>query len=168
MPPFAVLQLDPQTVWLKQEFGRRCYFPDHSGQFNFDQDVGDCILGLTVEGVPQVAQTSQAVTVAAPATNPSTSNQPYYKPIGCKKDTTFNVKVVKANMNKLPNGKVEFERLEQTHVSVNDRTANVNTVTSAVQLKWGTSYIVVTGDGLEVDDTSGTQGNFSALYNLLQ
>lgn len=168
MPPITILQLDPQTVWLKQEFGRRCYFPDQSGQFNFDPDVGVCVLGLTVEGAP-VVQTSQTVPVATPSINP---NPPYYKPIGSgKKDTTFNVKVVKATMNKLsPSGKVEFNRLEQTHISLDDRTANVNAVTSAVQLKWGTDYIVVTGDGLEVDDSSGTQGNFtssSQLRNLI-
>ena len=51
-------------------------------------------------------------------------------------------------MNKLPSGKAEFERLEQTHISLDDRTANINTVTSAVQSKWGANYIVVTGDGL--------------------
>lgn len=68
------------------------------------------------------------------------------------------MKVVKANMTKLPNGKVEFERLEQTHISLDDRSANVHTVNNAVQLKWGGDFVVVTGDGLEVDDSSGTQG----------
>ena len=53
------------------------------------------------------------------------------------------------------------DRLEQTHISMDDRSANVNTVTNAVQSKWGSDYIVVTGDGLEVDDSSGTQGNVS-------
>ncbi len=157
MPHFAILQLDPQTVWLKQEFGRRCYFPDQSGQFNFDQEVGESVLRLAVEGAA-VNQTVQTIPCASPATNPNPNNAPYYKPIGSKKDTTFNVKVVKAKMNKLPNGKMEFERLEQTHISLDDRTANVNTVMNAIHLKWGADYTVVTGDGLEVDDSSGTQG----------
>ena len=100
-------------------------------------------------------QANETVPCASPATtNP---NQPYYKPFGNKKEGTCNVKVVKANMNKLPNGKVEFERLEQTHISIDDRSANVHTVNSAVQLKWGADF-VVTGDGLEVYDSSGTQG----------
>ena len=118
MLSFTILQLDPQTVWLKQEFGRRCYFPDQSGQFN---EVGNSVFGLSVEGAP-VNQTTQTIPCATPATNPS---PPFYKPSGSKKDITFNAKVVKANMNKFPNGKVEFERLEQTHISINDCSANV-------------------------------------------
>ena len=132
-------------MWLKEEFGRRCYFPDQGGQFNFDPDIGRRVVALAVEGAP-LHQTSETVPCATPST--SANNQPYYKPIGSKKDTTFNVKVVKASMNKLPSGKAEFERLEQTHISLDDRTANINTVTSAVQSKWGANYIVVTGDGL--------------------
>ena len=87
-------------------------------------------MSLTVEGTP-VIQPNQTVPRATAATNPNTTghNQPYYKPIASKKDTTFNVKVVKAKMSELHNGKVEFEQLEQTHVSLGDRTANVNTVT---------------------------------------
>ena len=118
---FAVflIQLEPKTVWLKQEFRRRCYFPDQNGLFNLDADIRDSVLGLSVEGIPTcINQTSPSTSVlyATPATNPSHSNQPYYKPIWSKsKDAIFNVKVVKANMTKLLNGKVEFERLEQTH-----------------------------------------------------
>ena len=55
---------------------------------------------------------------------------------------------------------MEFEKLEQTHVSLDDRTANVNTVTCAIQSKWESEYVVVTGDGLEVDDSSDTQGTW--------
>ena len=60
-------------------------------------------------------------------------------------------------MKKLPNGKVEFERLEQAHIRIDDRSANVHAVNSAVQTKWGAEYVVFTGDGLEVDDSRGTQ-----------
>ena len=112
-----------------------------------------------MEGTP-VIQANQTVPCATAATNPNTAghSQPYYKPIGS------NVKVVKAKMSKLHNGKVEFEKLEQTHVSLDDCTANVNTVTCAIQSKWGSEYVVVTGDGLEVDDSSDTQGTGTVPY----
>ena len=61
-------------------------------------------------------------------------------------------------MKKLPNSKVEFEQLEQTHINLDDNSANINTVTNAVQAKWGPEYVVVTGDGLEVDGCSGRGG----------
>ena len=83
-----------------------------------------------------VHQTNDTVPCASAATSSSTNNQPYYKAFGNKKESTFNVKVVKAAMNKLPNGKVEFEWLEQTHISLNERSANVHTMTNAVQSKW--------------------------------
>lgn len=115
------------------------------------------MLALTVEGAPP-QHTTQTIPCST-STIPSPSSTPHYKPINTKKDGTFNVKVVKANMKKLPNGKVEFEQLEQTHINLDDSSANINTVTNAVQAKWGPEYVVVTGDGLAVDDSSGTQGN---------
>ena len=67
-------------------------------------------------------------------------------------------------MKKLPNGKAEFERLKRTHINLDDWSANITTVSSAVQAKWGTAYIVVTGDGLEVDGiyiaSVDTQGDY--------
>ena len=45
--------------------------------------------------------------------------------------------------------------LEQTYICLYDHSANVHTVTNAVQSKRGADFI---GDGLEVDDSSGTQG----------
>ena len=147
-----VLQLNVQTVWLKQEFGRRCYFPDQTGNFQFDQEVGHAVFSLVVEGAPRGSQSGSCST--GPATN---TLQPFYKPIASKKECAFNVKVVKATMNKLANGKVEFQRLEQAHIRIDDRSANVHAVNSAVQAKWGAEFVVVTGDGLEVDDSAGTQ-----------
>ena len=127
-----------------------------SGGFEFGREVGQMVFSLTVEGAP-VSHNTHTVTTATPET--STGNQPYYRPFAKKgQNSTFNVKVVKAILTKTPSGKPEFEKIEQTHVSVTESTANVTTVTNAIQSKWGFSYIVVTGDGLPVDDSSGTQG----------
>ena len=68
------LQLNVQTVWLKQEFGRRCYFPDQTGTFQFDRDVGQTVFALTVEGAP--VETSEKVLCTSPATNSASSSQP--------------------------------------------------------------------------------------------
>ena len=68
-------------------------------------------------------------------------------------------------MTKLTNGKVEFQRLEQTHIVLEEQTANVQTVTNAVQQKWGAEFVVVTGDGLQVDDSSGTQGTWPSYHH---
>ena len=65
-----ILQLSVQTVWLKQEFGRRCYFPDQSGNFQFGHEVGHTVFALMVEGAP-----SESVICTTPSTNPANTTQ---------------------------------------------------------------------------------------------
>ena len=91
--------------------------------------------------------------------NTNTSAPPVFKSTRKNEGSaSFNVKIVKATMIKQPGGKVDFDKQEQIHVNIDESSANVHTITNAVQSKWGTSYVVVTGDGLPVDDSAGTQG----------
>ena len=49
----------------------------------------------------------------------------------------------------------------QTFVDVTEATmANVNYITAAVQHRWGPDHSLVTSDGLQLDDSSGTQGEY--------
>ena len=145
--------------------GRRCYFPDSSGKFNFSSEVGRCVFSLVVEGAPFQAQTIPVAT--APYTpGPSSTtyqnqpaSQPSYKPIlGSRKKDETNVKVVKATTTKLPNGKVKFNTESQTFVKLTESTANVPFISNAIQSIWGKKYMLVSNDGLEIQDSSGTQG----------
>lgn len=119
-----------------------------------------------MEGAPFQAQTLPVATVnTAPYTpGPSTSYQtqppqPSYKPIlGSRKKDEINVKVVKATMTKLPNGKVKFNTESQTFVKLTESTANVPFISNVIQSSWGEKYMLVSNDGLEIEDSSGTQG----------
>lgn len=120
-----------------------------------------------MEGAPFQAQTLPVATVnTAPYTpGPSTSYQtqppspPSYKPIlGSRKKDEINVKVVKATMTKLPNGKVKFNTESQTFVKLTESTANVPFISNVIQSGWGEKYMLVSNDGLEIEDSSGTQG----------
>ena len=51
-----------------------------------------------------------------------------------------------------------FDKVGQAFIDVTESTANVLYITSVVQRKWGKGYKLVTGDGLTIDDSSGTQG----------
>ena len=173
-----LIQLDPKTVWLRQEVGRRCFFPDTAGRFKIDRATTGILYGLVVEGTPlAVASLQQAsptsvqessnnpvVAVASNDAGPSHQGQgtpitPFFKSTKKNTEGTFNVKVVKAKFTKLPSGKLELsDRLEQLNITLEDSVANVHVVTSAIRKKWGSAYVVVTGDGLEVDDSAGTQG----------
>ena len=43
-------------------------------------------------------------------------------------------------------------------VEVNESIANVNYILLVVQNKWGKDFVLVTQDGLTIDNESGTQG----------
>ena len=61
-------------------------------------------------------------------------------------------------MRRLASGKVEFAHIGQTFMDVTESSANVHYIGNAIQRKWGNDYILVTGDGLQIEDSCGTQG----------
>lgn len=65
-------------------------------------------------------------------------------------------------MKRQPNGKFEFTSTSQAFIDVTDSTANVHYITNVVQKRWGTDFQLVTADGLQLEDSSGTQGNISS------
>lgn len=67
------------------------------------------------------------------------------------------MKVVQAHLEKEA-GRVEFQMEGQTFVDVTEATANVENILNTVQDNWGDNYVLVTNDGLEIEDCSGTQG----------
>ena len=81
-----------------------------------------------------------------------------------RKGNTINVKVTQATMKRLPNGKHEFTNTGQAFVDVTESTANVDYITNAIQRRWGSDYQLVTADGLQLEDSSGTQGKSYELW----
>ena len=77
------MQVDADTVWLREEYGTRAFFPDPSTnntQFVFPSDIGSVIVSLVVEGSPSRAHNHPASTVPVatpiqipPHSGPSTS-----------------------------------------------------------------------------------------------
>ena len=43
-------------------------------------------------------------------------------------------------------------------------TASVDYIRSAVQKRWGSDHVLITTDGLEIEDHSGTQGIYPYTY----
>ena len=107
------MQLDPNTVLLREEFGSRAFFPDSTNShFEFPQNIGSC-LGLTVEGSPHNRASSAApltlVPFVTPETSGSSSSFRQLVPVS-RMGNTINVKVIQATMRRLPNGKHEFTK----------------------------------------------------------
>lgn len=66
-------------------------------------------------------------------------------------------KVVKAE-KRMVGGKVEFTALGVMYVELKPSTANVNYIQSYIQKTWGSQYVIVSNDGLQIQDTSATRG----------
>ena len=157
---YFILQLDSATVWMR-EFGTRIFFPD-AANTRFDLPVNvECLI---VEGTTTVqgpSSASSGVQVVTPAATVYTSgNRPLFSS-NQKKSQTFNIKVVQARLKWLPNGRPEFKQSGQLFVDITEATANVQYVQSVVQSRWGPDYILVTADGLQLDDSPGTKGMFT-------
>lgn len=162
------LQLEPSSVWLKQEYGRKCFFPDSNGSFNLDKHLHDIegtsrsFFALLVEGTPSSTDPAPPCVASQTTHSPTT---PFFKSTKNNEGGhTFNVKIVKAQVTTLPNGKPDFKRLEQMHVHIDEASANVHTITNAIKSKWGAEFVVVTADGLPVDDSAGTHGIYEIVW----
>ena len=80
--------------------------------------------------------------MSQPTVIPYTSRMPAYKAIfSGKKGASVSVKVVQSSISKLSSGKLDFEKLGQTFIEVNESTANVDFITTCIQRKWGYDYI---------------------------
>ena len=152
--------MDPTTVWLREEYGNRAFFPN-SANTSFDLPEYTAFV-LQVMGTSLEQQHSRPGTPLAhiPAMEgPSgVSSRPQFTSAFSKKSQSCTVKVIQASLKRLPNGKCEFSHMGQLFVDVNESTANANYIRSVVQTKWGSQYVIVTTDGLEIEDSSGTQG----------
>ena len=74
------------------------------------------------------------------------------------------MKVVQARISGISGkGRPNFEMMGQMFIEVCERTSNVAYILTQIQREFGQDYVVVTADGLEVKDSSGTQG-MSEIY----
>ena len=163
-------------MWLREEFtGGMAFFPDASNT-SFDIPFDDSPATLLVEGqdvarhsTPTGEATADALasgdTVLSPQTGtlaarpgnaagPSHAGTPAYR----RPPPTCTVKVVKAKFRRLPGGKPEFTPVGQLFVDLTDSSANIDHVLAAVKRQWGHDQVVVTADGLRIEDSAGTQG----------
>lgn len=146
------VQVDPSTAYLREEFGQRAFFPDASNEFHLQSCVGVTIFSLIVEGSQHSTQpTNQTTTAVACMPGPSSVSRPIFS---TKKEASVKVKVVQATIKKSPSGKMEFTSENQTYVTVSEGTANLDYVSQAIQRKWGSQYVLVTSDGLKLDDSA--------------
>lgn len=156
-------------VWLKDKSDDSGHFPgSEDGSFNLNSIPP--FTTMIVEGPPVsgflpraqgtrrqsvVSTSSSAVRVASALPPP-----PIYRSVTAPKRVAITVKVVKARMKMLKkgSGNPEFESLSQMYIELTEATANITHVTEMVCKQWGTEYNVVSAEGIEIADSSATQG----------
>ena len=70
------------------------------------------------------------------------------------------IKIIRAKMDSSRSGKVEFTQEAQMHLDIAESTANVHHIFREVHQRWGEEYVIVTVDGLELEDCEGTRGKY--------
>ncbi len=128
-----------------------------------------CVEGPNLPNLPlsstprlSVSSTAHSSGVGASASYNSNPPPPAFKSVIPKqsgsKEPTVNIKIVRAKMDSSRSGKVEFSQEAQMHLDVAESTANVNHILREVHQRWGEEYVIVTVDGLELEDCEGTKG----------
>lgn len=130
-------------------------------------EIGVLIRNLIVEGSPTSSHDSSNGRVISITPSQASGAGPGIQrgPVTAHRripESTVNVKITQAKVKgMMSNGRPDFVPISQTFIKVTEPTANVPYLTNAVQNKWGSEYILVTADALQLDDCSGTQGMYS-------
>lgn len=180
--------MQPQGIWLRCDISHRAFWPSDAGDFNLSSlpDYSQAIVegpqtAPAIDSAPGSPATS-AVTgpVTLSGVGPSTGRLlsqggaqqwPGFQSVAptasaAKKKGSHTLKVFIARMTGGIDGggKPHFEKHDQIFISITEITACQPHILAAVREHAGDNYIIVTGDGLEVKDSSGTEGMY---YKLL-
>ena len=168
--------MHPSETWLRDECNGSVYFPDPDGQFNLEDNrmtpystlvvEGPTASGLNMRTSFSPASNSTAVNISSSSSRQSVLPQhkspgpPMFRSVVApKKAPMALIKIMKAKMSVARKGeKPDFQCTGQMYVELTNATANVGHVCETVSRQWGSEYTVVSVEGLEIDDTSATQG----------
>ena len=175
--------MNPSEVWLRDEIDGAAYFPLQNGNFDLLSQGASRYATLVVEGptvpvstparnnLPRNQLQGASMSLSSTPGNhsgtplhfsaPSTSSS-FQSVIAPRRVPSFSLKVIKANMHRIGK-KVEFQPHSQTFIELVDSTANVEHILGVIQRRWGSDYILVTQDGLQLEESPATQGNCIAL-----
>ena len=175
------VQIQPQGVWLRCQFSNRAYWPTENGEFNLSSE-GE-YTQLIVEGPPAVSPylPGAELTFGSPILPSGPSNPPSLtmSAIGLPKAASrssysgfqsvvstassarrkgfVTIKMVLAKMIRHTD-KIQFEKREQMFIFITEATATLPYILAQVKELAGEEHIIVTCDGLEIKDSSGTEG----------
>lgn len=132
------------------------------------QPITSAQLSSGTEGQQQSASTTLSATAGpsqsrlAPSWTGFTSVAAHAGPSKCTAKKAIPVaqtlKIVVANITQFDGDKPLFEKRDQVFVSITETSANQPSILAAVQEQLGNDFVIVSADGFEVKESSGTQG----------
>jgi len=120
------------------------------------------VMGNTASG-PSISSSASVSCYSSsmPNTTPTSTN-PSGSLFAAKgnwmKKSKFSCKIIFATMQKNGKAQPQFTEIKQTFVSLDEQSANVSCVTKLAKEKFGEEIIIVSGNGLPIEDESGTKG----------
>ena len=160
-----LFQTSPADAWLRDEVTDAAYFPLDDGTFDLSDGVTS-ITTLVVEGSvsrsslpPPCPFRSQSVSITPPI---SSNLPPTFRSVTAPRRTqSFSLKIVKATM--VRSGVKRKPKFQQIYVELVESTANLEHVLNIVQNRWGAHFVLVTSDGLQLEESSATQGVYGRI-----
>lgn len=170
--------MDPKTIWLKDEISGRAYFPNPGEEVFDTSSMEEHTYTLLVEGATPTIERYRLIlkslcrhvntfpicrppvtVIASPgAAGPSGSSSAQPALATSKTFNACTTKVVKAEKKVGSGGKIEFLTQEAVYVELKPSTANATYVQNYIQSMWGSDYIIVSNDGLQIKDCAATRG----------
>ena len=146
-------------MWFKDDIDNTAYFSYSDGSFRLDENsrVASYATMLIKGPYSATATVTRSVTALAiamiePSLNLSLdicSGHYFCSVVPHKK---IKIKVTKAIMTKSPRGKPEFNPTGQMYIELLDSTAATEHVLDNIQKKRGINHMLVTSDGLQLED----------------
>ena len=131
-------------------------------------------LSFFVEGTTSTPEPSENVVTATPTPLPGPSSRPFrpyqvQRPIfssrkGSNLTDSFTLKIIQAGVVHGQNNKISFVNHSQMFTTIVESTATVPYLSSMIQDKWGEGYVLVTSDGLRLEDSDGTRGMYKPIH----
>ena len=167
-------------MWLRCDFSNRAFWPSENGEFNLSSHHD--FAHLIVEGPPAVSPhlpAAEVVNFGSPGPStiaglpaltmsalPKRGSYSGFQSVVSMATTTSKrkgsavaLKIIVAKMTR-PAEKIAFEKREQIFVSITETTATLPYILAQVKEHVGDDYIIVTCDGLELKESTGTEGMY--------
>ncbi|XP_068727311.1 uncharacterized protein [Montipora capricornis] len=159
-----ILQVNSETLYLKEQWGDLAVWPLENGRFDFSDVLDGTVFDVMGECKEMNAPQNAFAYTAAPTSSSGVTssmkslfNRPFVKK-GNSSSSSFGCKIILAEMKKTPKG-VTFSDKNQTFITVNEETANVTYILQKVKEKFGEGVLLVSGNGLPILDEEGTRGS---------